>query len=85
MTLPVLFCNHESGHANKAKLAPTLLGIEHEYREVDPGQPHAQRRPDFLAASRFGEVPLLVDGRVDLAQSDAILLHVARISGRLGG
>jgi glutathione S-transferase len=85
MTRPVLFGNHESGHAYKAKLALTLLGIDHEYRAVDLDVPLERRRPDFLQASRFGEVPVLVDGAVTLAQSDAILLYLAAKTGRLGG
>ena len=85
MTQPVLFGNRESGHAYKAKLALTLLDIDHEYREVDLGVPLERRRPDFLEVARFGEVPCLVDGTVTLVQSDAILLHLAAKTGRLGG
>jgi len=85
MTLPILYGNRESGHAYKAKLAMTLLGIAHDYRDVDLEQPREQRRADFRAVSPYGEVPVLVDGGVPLAQSNAILLHLARRTGRLGG
>ncbi len=79
MTLPILYGNRESGHSYKVKLALTLLGIDHEYREVDVvNQSREQRRPDFRAASPYGEVPVLVEDRVVLAQSNAILLHLAK-------
>ncbi len=86
MSLPILYGNRESGHSYKAKLALTLLGMDHEYREVDVvTQPREQRRPDFRAVSPYGEVPVLVENRVALAQSNAILLHLAKRTGRLGG
>jgi len=86
MTLPILYGNRESGHSYKVKLALTWLGIDHEYREVDViNQSREQRRPDFRAASPYGEVPVLVENRVTLAQSNAILLHLAKRTGRLGG
>jgi glutathione S-transferase len=85
MTLPILYGNRESGHSYKVKLALTFLGMAHEYREVDLDVPLEQRRKDFRAVSPFGEVPVLVDGGLRLAQSNAILLHLARRSGRLGG
>ncbi|HSS62824.1 MAG TPA: glutathione S-transferase family protein [Gammaproteobacteria bacterium] len=85
MSLPVLYGNRESGHSYKVKLALTLLEIAHEYREVDLETPRDERRADFRAASPFGEVPVLVDGGRPLAQSDAILLHLARRTGGLGG
>jgi glutathione S-transferase len=86
MSLPILYGNRESGHSYKVKLALTLLAIDHEYREVDVvNQAREQRRPDFRAASPYGEVPVWVEGRQALAQSNAILLHLARRTGKLGG
>jgi glutathione S-transferase len=85
MTAPILYGNLESGHSYKVRLALTLLGIEHEYRIVDLDLPREQRRADFRAVSPYGEIPVLVDGGVPLAQSNAILLHLARRTGRLGG
>jgi glutathione S-transferase len=62
-----------------------MLGIAHEYRDVDLRVPLSERRSDFRAASRFGEVPVFVENGVPLAQSNAILVHLARGTGRLGG
>ena len=84
-SLPILYGSRESGHAYKVKLALSVLGIAHEYRAVDLHQPHDQRRRDFLDVSPYGEVPVFVDGDVILAQSNAILIHIARQTRRLGG
>jgi glutathione S-transferase len=62
-----------------------LIGLEYEYRWVDVLKPLAERRKDFRAASAYGEMPVLVVDGQTLAQSDAILLHLARTTGKLGG
>jgi glutathione S-transferase len=85
MALPVLYGSRESGHAYKVKLALTLLDISHEYREVDLRVPLSQRRADFRRVSPYGEVPVLVDAGVVFAQSNAILIQLARRTGKLGG
>lgn len=80
----VLYGHPDSGHSYKVRLALTLLGLEHEYRHVEVSAPREARRADWRAASRFGEIPVLeADGR-PIVQSDAILLHLARATGRLG-
>lgn len=81
----VLYGNRESGHSYKVKLALTLLGLEHEYRPVDLTIDRANRPPDFREASRYGEVPVLVTDGEPLVQSNAILMHLARTTGRLRG
>jgi glutathione S-transferase len=83
--LPILYGSRESGHAYKAKLALSLMGVAHEYREVDLRVPLHERRSDFRRVSPFGEVPVLVEGEFTLAQSNAILLHLMRRTGRLDG
>ena len=85
MAALVLYGNRESGHSYKVKLALTLLELPHEYREVDLRVSHAQRSSDFRELSPYGEVPVLVENGVPLAQSNAILAHLARSTGRLGG
>lgn len=82
---PILYGSRESGHAYKVKLALSILGIAHEYREVDLRVARSDRRSDFREVSRFGEVPVFVEDGVPLAQSNAILVHLARRTGRLGG
>jgi glutathione S-transferase len=84
MTQYVLYGHRESGHSYKVKLALTLLDLPHDYREVEVFLPREERRADWRAISRFGEIPVLVvDGR-PLVQSNAILLHLARTHGALG-
>jgi glutathione S-transferase len=82
MTRRILYGSRESGHAYKVKLALSLLGVAHEYREVDLSVPFAERRSDFRP---YGEVPVCVEGSLRLAQSNAILIHLASETGRLGG
>ena len=71
-----LYGHPESGHAYKVRLYLALFSIEHEYEVVDILQPLEQRPGAFRQASRFGEVPCLVDGKSVLVQSNAILLHL---------
>lgn len=80
----IVYAHRESGHSYKVLLALTLAGRAHEVRIVDLALPRDERRADFRAASPYGEVPVLIDGDAPpLAQSDAILLHLARAHGIL--
>ncbi len=81
----VLYGNRESGHSYKVKLALTLLGLEHEYRPVDLTLERCDRPPEFREVSRYGEVPVLLVEGEPLVQSNAILMHLARTTGRLRG
>lgn len=85
MSEPVLYGHPDSGHACKVALALALAGIAHRRVRVDIWAPPATRPPEFLAASPFAEVPLLVIDRTPMVQSGAILLEIARRTGRLGG
>lgn len=66
----------ESGHAYKVRLYLALSGIEHDYEVVDIGLPRDARPVAFREASRFGEVPCLIDAGQARVQSNAILLHL---------
>ena len=79
-----LYCFGESGNAYKCALALTLAGVEWEPVFVDFFKGEA-RSPEFLALNEMGEVPVLVDGDQVLTQSGAILMHLARKTGRFGG
>ena len=70
-----------SGHAHRAVLFASLLGLEHELVEVDL-QAGAHKKPEFLAISPFGQVPALEDDGVDIADSNAILVYLAKKAGR---
>jgi len=65
-----------SGHTHRVQLFLGLLGLDYEFVAVDlAGGTH--RSPAFLAMSPFGEIPVLVDGEVVLADSTAILVYLA--------
>jgi len=81
----VLYGNRESGHSYKVKLALALLGIDHDYRHVDLRIARSDRPAEFRAASRFGEVPVLMVDDNAIVQSNAILAHLMRVTGRLKG
>ena len=86
MTVPVLYCNRESGHSYKIALALRLMAVPFEQRAVDLNVPREQRSEDFRTASLFGEVPVLVDeDGLAVCQSNVILDHVARRYGKLDG
>lgn len=69
-----------SGHAHRAALFLSLAGIDHELIEVDLAA-GAHRHPEFLELNAFGEVPVLDDNGVIIADSLAILVYAARKIG----
>ena len=66
-----------SGHAHRVELFLSLLGLPFELVDVDLAA-GAHKRPDFLAMNPFGQVPVIQDGDVTLADSNAILVYLAR-------
>lgn len=50
----------------------SLLSLEYEWIKVDLLKAE-QKSPEFLALNPFGQVPLLMDGEVQLADAQAIL------------
>lgn len=70
-----------SGHAHRARLFLSLIGAAVEVEDVDLGA-GAHKQADFLALNRFGQVPVLVDGDAVIADSNAILVYVAKTFGR---
>ncbi|NYE24560.1 glutathione S-transferase family protein [Pigmentiphaga litoralis] len=70
-----------SGHAHRAVLFASLIDIPHELIEVDlPNGAHKQ--PAFLAMNPFGQVPVLDDDGVVISDSTAILVYLAKKTGR---
>src|SRR3712207_7175952 len=60
----------------------TLFPYTTLFRSVDLQLDRADRPAEFRAASRFGEVPVLVVDGEPMVQSNAILMHLARTTGR---
>ncbi|HEY4251729.1 MAG TPA: glutathione S-transferase [Roseomonas sp.] len=70
-----------SGHSHRARLFLALLGTPYELVDVDLAA-GAHKAPGFLAINRFGEVPVLEDDGVIIQDSNAILVYLAKKSGR---
>jgi len=66
-----------SGHAHRVELFLSLLGLDHDLVDVDLLEGE-HKQPDLLAKNVFGQVPVLEDGDVTLADSNAILVYLAR-------
>jgi glutathione S-transferase len=75
-----LYYHPLSGHSHRARLFLSLLGIEHQLIEVDLAAAE-HKSAEFLKMNRFGQVPVLVDGDITLADSNAILVYLARKHG----
>lgn len=72
---------HEmSGNSYKVKLFLALLQLDYEWIKVDLMNGE-HKSPEFLAMNPFGQVPLLVDGDIILADAQAILVYLARQYG----
>jgi glutathione S-transferase len=70
-----------SGHCHRVELLLSLLELPFETIDVNLAAKE-QKTPRFLALNPFGEVPVIEDGEVIVADSNAILLYLA---GRYGG
>ncbi|WP_321799513.1 glutathione S-transferase [Caballeronia sp. J97] len=69
-----------SGHAHRARLFLSLLGVDHEEAFVDLAAA-AHKTPEYLKLNRFGQIPVLVDGDTVIADSNAILVYLAKKAG----
>lgn len=81
----LLYGSSDSGHSFKVRSFLLLANLQHRYEWIDLGLPREQRPAAFVTASRFGEVPVLVDEGRSLCQSNAILQYLARKTGRFTG
>lgn len=79
-----LYCFGESGNAYKAALTMQLCGYDWAPRHVDFFNGET-RGAEFRALNPMGEVPVLVEGDLTLAQSGAIQQHIAARNGKLAG
>ena len=69
-----------SGHAHRVQLMLSLLELPTETVFVDLAK-GAHKQPEFLAINSFGQVPVLDDNGVVLADSNAILVYLANKYG----
>lgn len=69
-----------SGHAHRVQLMLSLLDLPVEVIFVDLAK-GAHKQADFLAINPFGQVPVIDDNGVVLADSNAILVYLANKYG----
>lgn len=65
-----------SGHSHRVELFLSLLGLPFELIDVDLVA-GAQKSPAFLEMNPFGQVPVIQDSGITLADSNAILVYLA--------
>ncbi|WOB09029.1 glutathione S-transferase [Piscinibacter gummiphilus] len=76
MTPIHLYQHPLSGHAHRVKLLLSMLDLPFEEQLIDVSKGE-QRHPEFLALNPFGQVPVIQDGDITLADSNAILTYLA--------
>lgn len=76
-----LYHHFLSGHSHRARLFLSLVDVDAEVVDVDLAA-RAHKAPEFLALNRFGQIPVLLDGDAVIADSNAILVYVAKKLGR---
>ncbi|PSR13363.1 glutathione S-transferase [filamentous cyanobacterium CCP3] len=75
-----LYGHELSGNSYKVRLLLELLGLDYEWVNVDLVKAE-HKSPEYLALNPFGQVPLLIDGDIKLADAQAILVYLARQYG----
>lgn len=70
----------KSGHAHRIELMLSLLNLPTELIFVDLAKGE-HKQPEFLAINPFGQVPVIDDNGTVLADSNAILVYLAKAYG----
>ncbi|WP_218081788.1 glutathione S-transferase family protein [Anthocerotibacter panamensis] len=77
MSQPIRLYRHPlSGHSHRVELFLSLLNLPFEKLDVDLATA-AHKQPDFLKLNPFGQLPVLEDNGVIIADSNAILVYLA--------
>jgi glutathione S-transferase len=71
-----LYRFHLSGHSHRAELLLSLLGLAYELIDVDL-RAKAHKTEAFLKLNCFGQVPVIDDNGVIVADANAILTYLA--------
>ena len=72
-----LYYSPKSGHSHRVRLFLSLIGAAFDLIEVDLAA-RQHKSADFLKMNAFGQVPVLEDDGVAIADSNAILVYLAR-------
>lgn len=78
-----LYYDALSGHSHRVQLFLSLLGQPVEIVKVSLAAGE-HKKAEFLKLNRFGQLPVLEDDGVVLADSAAILVYLAKKSGQTG-
>lgn len=70
-----------SGHAHRVRLFASLIDADVEIIEINLAAGE-HKSPEFLKKNRFGQIPLLEDGDTVVADSNAILVYLAKKYGK---
>ncbi|MBA4266736.1 MAG: glutathione S-transferase [Comamonadaceae bacterium] len=70
-----LYRNAVSGHCHRVELFLSLIGLPFEPIDVDLAR-QQHKSPEFLALNPLGQIPVLRDGELTLADSNAILVYL---------
>ena len=75
---PIRLYRHAlSGHAHRVELLLSLLGLAYQLIDVNMVR-GAHKAPDFVGKNNpFGQVPVIEDGDIAIADSNAILVYLA--------
>ena len=72
-----LYWHPQSGHSHRAVAFLGILGVPYTKIKVDL-RGDEQRTPSFLRLNPFAQVPILIDDETTIADSNAILVYLAR-------
>ena len=70
-----LYRNAVSGHCHRVELFLSLLGLPFEKVDLNLRE-NEHKAPAFLAMNPLGQIPVLQDGDLTLADSNAILIYL---------
>jgi glutathione S-transferase len=71
----VLHGTELSGHAHRVVLLLRMLGLPYRFVAAPP---EVRRTPEFLKLNPLGQIPVLEDGPLVLADSNAIMVYLVR-------
>jgi glutathione S-transferase len=80
MTTRKLYGTQQSGNVYKVRLMLSLLDLPYELITLDLAA-KAHRSPEFLQLNPMGQIPVLIDGDVNIRDSQAILVYLAKQYG----
>jgi glutathione S-transferase len=76
-----LYFHHLSGHSHRARLLLSLLGVDYDPAFVDLAKGE-HKTESYLKINALGQVPVLIDGDNVIADSNAILVYLAKSNQR---